>query len=272
MKMHHELIHKMLCAALIMTLAMMLCTLCVAPAFADTYSLAITWNIYAVSYNQETLTYVTFVAINGTLTDVTTGTPCSNLPVNITITDLTNNFRYGTSVTTDAAGTYRSNLTFTDPYEEQIHTAPPTYTISSVAFSNGVQIATASENFTIAPMVVFCSAGTISPAQTLNSTGATQTSFASGATITISFVLTVGTFPGYLISFPVEWTITIKQGTTIYNIVNVPATITSIFPTLIKYSQLMPVDYPVGTWTATIQVFRGDLPIAASPPLNFTVT
>jgi hypothetical protein len=145
--------------------------------------------------------------------------------------------------------------------------------ISAVAFSNGVQIATANENLAIVPLVHFNQASLDSTAQTLNSTGVAQTSFASGATIKISFSLELQSISGYLLSGPVVWAITLLQGTTVYNIVNVPTSISTIFPTLITYSQLIPVDYTVGTWTAIIQVFHSDgvTPLGVTT-LTFTVT
>jgi hypothetical protein len=106
-----------------------------------------------------------------------------------------------------------------------------------------------------------------STSQTLNSAGAAASSFAPGATVKLSFDIQTSSGSG-----PIVWAITFQQGTTVFNIVNVPATITTTTPAQ-TYSQLIPATAPAGTWTATIQVYasNGVTPLAVYP-LTFTVT
>jgi hypothetical protein len=226
------------------------------PSPTPTYSLTVATS--SASYVQGAL-----VTITGTLTDSTTSTPGAGLLVGITVKDSLGNLGYETIVTTGTAGTYSTSFT------DSLGTAQPTgiYTISAVASSNSGQVATASGTFTVTPVVTVSTAELSSSAQTLNGAGAPVTSFAPGATVKFSFGLETASGSGSVV-----WAITLLQGTTVFNIVNVPASISTTL-SIETYSQLILAGAAAGTWTATIQVFasNGVTPLAVTT-LTFTVT
>jgi len=103
-------------------------------------------------------------------------------------------------------------------------------------------------------------------AQSLNSAGAQSTTFAHGSQVKFSFVLQTATGSG-----SVAWAITLQQGTTVYNIVNVPNASISTSPTTIAYTQFIPNSASAaGTWTATIQVYPNPGPPTNLTPLGVT--
>lgn len=221
----------------------------------DTYNLSVTSN--NANYLPGSL-----VTILGTLTDATTGKPASGLYVGVTVTDPNGNTAYETIATT------ASNGTFTTSFTDESGNAQPTgtYTMMAVASYSGVQIATASGNFTVNAATTLDVSELISSSQILNGNGSPQTSFAPGSTAKIQFGLeaTTGT-PS------VVWAITLQQGTLVYNIVNVPANINTSLSTE-SFSQFIPVS-ATGTWTATIQVYasNGITPVGVTT-LTFTIS
>jgi len=129
---------------------------------------------------------------------------------------------------------------------------------------------TASATFTVGggPSGFTVSTSTLtSTAVTQNSAGTAQTTFTRGATAKISFSLQASSGSGSVV-----WAITFQQGSTVYNIVNVPVSI-STTATTYTYSQLIPVSSPAGAWTATIQIYASDgvTPLAVTT-LSFTAT
>jgi hypothetical protein len=90
-----------------------------------------------------------------------------------------------------------------------------------------------------------------SSAQTQNAAGQPTTTFTSGSTVKVSFVLqsTIG-------SGNVVTAITFQQGAKVYNIASAPATI-STTPSTVSFSNLLPAG-ATGTWTATLQVYAND--------------
>jgi hypothetical protein len=143
-----------------------------------------------------------------------------------------------------------------------------THTVTLTDSSGNIGSATFTVTSAPPPTIFTVSTSELSSsAATLNSAGAAQTSFAPGATVKFSFGLQ--TISG---SGSVVWAITITQGTTVYNIVNVPASISTSVSTE-TFSQLIPAGAAAGTWTATIQVYasNGVTPLAVTT-LSFTVT
>jgi len=135
----------------------------------------------------------------------------------------------------------------------------------AIAFFKSVQIQVARAD-TIAPAESVLNPA-LFVAALLNGTGDVQSSFARGTTVEISFVLESLGGGGSVV-----WAITVQQDSVVYNIVDVPCAISTI-PMIVTYSQLLPVDYPVGTWIATVQVYasNGVTPLAVTT-LIFTVS
>ena len=178
-----------LCAALIMTIAM---TVCIAPAFADVWSLSTT---------PDKTTYVqgAVVIINGTLTDTTTATAGANMLVSVIVYDSAGNLAYSNIVFTNAVGVYKTN--FSDP------TGPAgTYSITAVASLSGQQIASAAGSFTVTLAVPVTQNITLTPnngfATTISGSGFTASdtmniTWANTQMLTVPQIVTVsssGTF------------------------------------------------------------------------------
>jgi len=77
--------------------------LCIAPAFADSYTL--TTKSGSTTYVQGAV-----VIINGTLTDTTTATPSAGFLVGVQVTDSVGNLAYSTIANTSAAGIYSTSF------------------------------------------------------------------------------------------------------------------------------------------------------------------
>jgi len=105
-----------------------------------------------------------------------------------------------------------------------------------------------------------------SSAQTQNAAGQPATTFTSGSTVKVSFVLQSTSGSGNVVT-----AITFQQGAKVYNIASAPATI-STAPSTVSFSNLLPAG-ATGTWTATLQVYASDgvTPLGVTT-LTFTVS
>jgi len=105
-----------------------------------------------------------------------------------------------------------------------------------------------------------------SSAQTLNGAGQVTTSFASGSTVKVSFILQSSSGSGNVVV-----AVTFQQGAKVYNMASAPAAI-STTPSTVSFSNLLPAG-ATGTWTATLQVYASDgvTPLGVTT-LTFTVS
>ena len=143
-----------LCTALLLALALVIIA-SASPAFADTWALSAKPN--STTYVQGAL-----VAINGSLTDTTTGAAGVTYLISISVENSAGNIAYSTNVATGTAGTYSTQFVISS-------TGPSgTYKISAVAIapSNGQEVATASAAFTVGSTSTPSSAPTPTPSST----------------------------------------------------------------------------------------------------------
>jgi len=138
-------------------------------------------------------------------------------------------------------------------------------TVVATDNSNNVGNATLTISGSSSPFVVN-QATLSSSAQTQNSAGQAATSFTSGSTVKVSFVLQSSSGSGNVVT-----AVTFQQGAKVYNMASAPATI-STTPSTVSFTNLLPAG-ATGTWTATLQVYASDgiTPLGVTT-LTFTVS
>jgi len=139
-------------------------------------------------------------------------------------------------------------------------------TITAIDTSNNVATAVFTVTTGTGNAFTVDQAALSSSAQTQNGAGQQTTTFTSGSTVKVNFVIQSSSGSGNVVC-----TVTFQQGAKVYNIASAPATI-STTPSTVSFSNLIPAG-ATGTWTATVQVYasNGVTPLGVTT-LTFTVS